>query len=147
MRESREIKNNLVAFGSFAIFAACFSFVLCKMFNAQVVTTIITYLPLPCIAFVLVLSTVILLRGNRVISTLSAMSYHFYLVQMILWNLSALILSTLGLSGNIWKITVSFLACTIISFIMYRFFDKPIKSFFIKRNERKQKTYENNSNK
>ena len=82
---------------------------------------------LPCLFVVLLISRNVKLKGNIVVSTLSAMSYHFFLIQLILWDISTHILDFTGLSGNKTKIAVSLITCTVISFAMYMFFDKPIK--------------------
>ena len=93
---------------------------------------IVLKLAIPGFAVLLLISRNIKLKGNLVISTLSAMSYHFFLVQLILWDVSAKVLNLLGLSGNAAKITVSLTCCTVISFLMYMCFDKPIKKLATK---------------
>lgn len=89
-------------------------------------------LTIPGLSFVLLISRSIKWKGNKVISVLSGMSYHFFLVQLILWDVSSKVMKLLGVSGNKAKIAVSLLSCTIISFLMYMCFDKPIKTLATK---------------
>lgn len=87
---------------------------------------------MPCLFVVLLVSRNIKLKGNKVISILSAMSYHFFLVQLILWDVSGRVMDLFGVSGNKAKIAVSLSCCTVISFLMYMCFDTPVKKLISK---------------
>lgn len=94
--------------------------------------TTILRLSIPGVSVILMLSRSIKWKGNKVISILSGMSYHFFLVQLILWDVSSKVLDVFGASGNKVKIAVSLVCCTVISFLMYMCFDKPIKKIAMK---------------
>ena len=87
---------------------------------------------MPSFFVILLISRSIKLKGNVVISTLSSLSYHFFLIQLILWDVSSRIMKILDVSGNMAKIAVSLICCTVISFLMYMCFDKPIKKIAMK---------------
>ncbi|MBQ6270277.1 MAG: acyltransferase [Clostridiales bacterium] len=89
-------------------------------------------LTIPGVSFVLLISRSIKWKGNKVIRVLSGMSYHFFLVQLILWDVSSKVMKILDVSGNKAKIAVSLISCTIISFLMYMCFDMPIKKLATK---------------
>ncbi|MCR5057552.1 MAG: acyltransferase [Clostridiales bacterium] len=91
------------------------------------VATTVRWLTIPTLSLILMISRSIKWKGNKVISTLSGMSYHFFLVQLILWDVSAKVMKILDVSGNKAKIVVSFVCCTVISFVMYTCVDKPVK--------------------
>ena len=67
------------------------------------------------------------LENSKILSAISGMTYQFFLVQLFLWELSSWVLAQLERSGNIEKIGISFALCTLISYIVWRFYDKPIK--------------------
>ncbi len=94
------------------------------------------YLIIPGVLFLLLISTFVrsrILEKNRLLSILSGMSYQFFLVQCFLWDLTAYILNVFNLSGNDAKKTVSLITCVIVSFMVYMFFDKPIRKLLLRR--------------
>ena len=88
------------------------------------------FIPIPCILILLFLATRIKLKENRVITFFSGISYHVFLIQMVLWNICAIVLKALHLSRNRWRILISLFLCIGGACAMSRFFDRPIRKWF-----------------
>ncbi len=73
------------------------------------------------------------LEKNKLLSIFSGMSYQFFLAQLFLWTLSAKVIGLLGIEGNLIKLIVSFLLCVILSFVVWKYYDKPIRKVLSKR--------------
>ena len=87
------------------------------------------YYPMPLI--ILLLSMANHTRGSfKLLAAFSGIAYQFFLAQLFLWRLSSYVLSLLSLRGNIEKISISFILCTAISFLVQKFYDKPCRKFF-----------------
>lgn len=88
------------------------------------------YLVIPLVLVVLLISSYLRskhLERSRVLSALSGMSYQFFLTQLFLWNLTVWLLGIMNLSGNTAKIAVSFVLCSLISYITWKFYDKSVR--------------------
>ena len=88
------------------------------------------YLTIPFVLLILYTSTLFSLRAlekNKVLATLSGMSYQFFLAQLFIWKLTGWMLKLLQLHGNIAKLMASFILCICLSFITWKFYDKPIR--------------------
>lgn len=97
---------------------------------------ILSFFPIPVILVILLLSTRLFcekIENSKVLSTLSGMSYHFFLVQIFLWEITDGILNLFGLEGNLYKIFGSLSLCTLISYLVYNFYDKPVRKFLIRK--------------
>ncbi len=104
--------------------------------HAGIRNMVFGYLPIPAIMLALWLASYLrcgMLEKSRLLSVLSGMSYQFFLMQLFLWKLTTGVLSLIRLSGNAAKITVSLILCTAISFLVWRFYDKPVRGFLNKR--------------
>ena len=73
------------------------------------------------------------LENSKLLIALSGMSYQFFLVQLFLWKMTAYILGIMGLTGNKAKIILSFLLCTGVSFMIWKFYDKPVRRILIRK--------------
>lgn len=113
------------------------SYIIARLNNhTEIKLLLYSYMPIPIILILLFLAYHIRcerLEKSRILSVLSGMSYQFFLTQMFLWNISSRILKIIHRKGNNAKIVVSLCACTIISFLVWRFIDRPIKSMLQKR--------------
>ncbi len=93
------------------------------VYNVGMVTILTGYMsPIPLIMILLLLSS--LVRSNkfensRVLKLLSGITYQFYLMQLFLWKATQMVLDAFGLSGNKFKILVSFVICTSGAFLIY----------------------------
>lgn len=76
-----------------------------------------------------------ILEESKILCYISTISYHFFLCQLFLWDVSLSFMNMFQLSGNMCKIIVSFISCLAISLIMYEGFDKPIQKRIKKRSE------------
>ncbi len=88
------------------------------------------YLVSPAVLFLLLLSSLVrskVLENSRVLSALSGMSYQFFLAQLFLWKLTAYVLDRFALSGNKTKIGVSLILCTLLSYVVWKYYDKPVR--------------------
>lgn len=104
--------------------------------HADIRTTVFGYLPIPVVCMVLYVSTIVRwqrLENSKVLSALSGMSYQFFLAQLFLWSLTAKTLTIIHMDGNIARIVMSFILCTFISFVTWRFYDKPVRKVLKKR--------------
>lgn len=90
------------------------------------------YMVTPVVLAVLLVSSRLhspMLENNKILFMLSGMSYQFFLTQHFLWLISAGVLEIVNSSdNNVVKIVTSFVLCFVISFLVYRFYDKPIKN-------------------
>lgn len=94
------------------------------------------YLVIPIVLVVLFVATLIpspKLEKSKILAALSGMSYQFFLVQLFLWDLSTWVLQQINMNGNIAKFTISFILCTSISFIIWKYYDKPIRRLLNRR--------------
>ena len=101
---------------------------------------ILTFFPIPVILIILLLSTKIFcerLENSKVLSTFSGMSYQFFLAQIFLWKITDELLHLFGLKGNLFKIFGSLGLCTLISYLVYKFYDKPVKKFLNRKLKKK----------
>lgn len=113
-----------------------FSFVIAVCNHADLKVLIFGYFVVPIILMVLYISNIIrstYLENNRILSMLSGMSYQFFLAQLFLWNLTSKILTILHMNGNIIKIVISFILCLFISFVTWKFYDKPVRKVLNKK--------------
>ena len=105
--------------------------------RAGIKVIVFGYLATPVVLATLLVSSRFespILEKSRVLSILSGMSYQFFLTQHFLWMISAWVLGRINMSdSNIAKIFISFVLCFVISFLVYRFYDKPIKNMLRKR--------------
>ena len=104
--------------------------------KTTMVILVFGYLVIPVILLLLFASFVLraqIFGNSRIISTLSGMSYQFFLMQLFLWDATTIVLKLFHLSGNKAKILVSFIICTLCAFIIYQFYDKPVRSILKKR--------------
>ena len=94
------------------------------------------FLVIPVVSSLLYLSTIIRnkrLEKSKLLAVMSGMSYQFFLAQLFLWNLTAKILNVFRVDGNMERIFTSFLLCVLLSFTVWRFYDKPIREMLKKR--------------
>ena len=94
------------------------------------------YLVIPIVLVVLFVATLIpspKLEKSKILAALSGMSYQFFLVQLFLWDLSTWVLQQINMNGNTAKFTISFILCTSISFIIWKYYDKPIRRLLNRR--------------
>lgn len=85
---------------------------------------------MPLIAALIVCSWLIRsrrLENSRILLYCSSISYHFFLVQIFLWDLTKKIMEGFGLDGSRYKIRVSFVVCLAVAVLMYELFDKPVQ--------------------
>lgn len=96
----------------------------------------VDYLYLPAIIFLMYISSRVsckFLEKNKVFLALSGMTYEFYLIQTFLWRISSRVIELLKLKGNnLEKIVVSFLLGLGCSFVVWKFYDMPIKKLLKK---------------
>lgn len=112
------------------VFIATFSFVIGKYIQPEGPLNIVLFFAVPSILIALLIASRLrseYFEKNRLVSAFSGMSYQFFLVQLFLWNITDLIVKPLGIKGNAEKLMISFSLCTIISYIVWRFYDKPIR--------------------
>lgn len=70
------------------------------------------------------------LQSSKVIRYASSISYAFFLAQCIgLWRFSKDIVEFTGIDDNLFKITVSFVLCTVISAFMHELIERPASKF------------------
>ena len=108
----------------------CISVVIGMINQASLKMIIFGYLSIPIILVFLVFASTLrckCLERSKTISILSGMSYQFFLTQLFLWEITSWLLKMLNIDGNIAKILGSFTICILISFAVWRFFDKPIR--------------------
>lgn len=93
-----------------------------------------SWIALPC--FVAMIITLSGINNNRimesqVVSYACKISYMFFLVQFYAWQLTKIILSSLGLLEiNVMRILLSFVLCVIITIVFYECGEKPLKKIF-----------------
>ncbi|MBQ6383200.1 MAG: acyltransferase [Clostridia bacterium] len=112
------------------------SLLIAKLNGAGVRDTVQGYLILPAVLLCLLASAFLrfpLLERSKILALLSGMSYPFFLTQCFLWDLTSRVLGLLGLGGNTAKLGVSFITCFVISFVVFRFYDKPVRKFLLKK--------------
>lgn len=94
-----------------------------------------TIMCLPLVAAAIVCSYLIRsrhLENSRILLYCSSISYHFFLVQIFLWDLTKMIMDRFGLDGNRYKIMVSFGVCFMLASLIYELFDKPVQKIIKK---------------
>ena len=109
---------------------ACVSGTIWLFSGAGLKEFVFLYMGIPAILIVLLIASKLrcgFLEKSRVLSALSGMSYQFFLMQLFLWKLTDLVLGLIGIQGNAAKIAVSFTICLAGSFLVWRFYDKPIR--------------------
>ena len=112
------------------------SVVIAVLSNSEKRAIFFQYMIIPAVLFVFFLATQIRSRhmeNNKVLTAFSGMSYQFFLIQLFLWKLSSMALSLVKTYDNDSKIICSFILCTLVSFVMWKFYDKPIRKVLIKR--------------
>ncbi len=90
------------------------------------------YLVIPAVLFILLAAGRLRserMENSRLLLAMGKMSYQFFLTQLFLWNLTSRILWLIRLKGNTAQIVVSFTICILISFFVWRFFDRPVKRY------------------
>ena len=98
--------------------------------------TLFGYVHVPLILLVMLVGACIRCRPlekSRILSALSGMSYQFFLMQLFLWKLSDLVLGLFGWEGNAIRIAVSFCLCLGCSFLVWFFYDRPVRRLLKKR--------------
>ncbi len=89
------------------------------------------YLLIPLVSLMLFVASglkSIHIENSKVLSALSGMTYPFYMVQLFLWDITNLILEGLRIEeSNTMKICMSFAICIIIAFLVWRFYEKPLR--------------------
>lgn len=94
--------------------------------------------------FVLLLCAAFIMRSemlerNKVLRYLSGLIYYFFILQLVLWNITDMVFHVLNsiagfdLSSNSSKILLSFSICLLISIAIREFIDKPIKTILLNR--------------
>ena len=80
------------------------------------------------------------LEGNAVLHYCSGLIYYFFILQLILWNVTDLVFSFAESAGlnfiqktNSGKLIVSFAICALLSVVMCEFIDKPVKNYCFKK--------------
>ncbi len=99
------------------------------------------YLVIPAVLFILLAAGRLRserMENSRLLLAMGKMSYQFFLTQLFLWNLTSRILWLIRLKGNTAQIVVSFTICILISFFVWRFFDRPVKRYLNRKCIRKQ---------
>ncbi len=104
--------------------------------KVDIIVLVFGYMVIPGILSVL--SAASCVRGKRIensklLSVLSGMSYQFFLAQLFLWKITGGLLEVLGISGNMVKISVSLICCIFISFIVWYFYDRPVRKILYKK--------------
>ena len=95
---------------------------------------VFTYLPTPVILVALFLACRLrsrYLENSKTLSVMSGITYQFFLMQLFLWKLSAWVLEFFHVYGNKTKIFSSLCLCTLISWFIRQYYDKPIKKLLI----------------
>ena len=86
--------------------------------------------------------TIRLLKSNGIIEKtilfFSSISYAFFLAQFFTWDLSFIIIDFIGMDSNLLRIFVSFSVCLLISTVLHKLIEKPVKQFVIKHLQEKQ---------
>lgn len=98
--------------------------------HENIQATVYGYLVNPAVLLILLVSSLVRsrrLENSRVLSVLSGISYQFFLAQLFLWKLTAWVLGMLGLGGNRFKIGMSLVLCTLLSLVVWRVYDKPVR--------------------
>lgn len=107
------------------------SVVVAKLNHAELKAIVFEYLSISLVLVALYLSTrmrCLILENSRLLSSLSGMSYQFFLAQLFLWIITDAVLRIFGVEGNSIKILTSFFICVAISYFTWRFFDKWIRN-------------------
>ena len=76
------------------------------------------------------------LENSRPLKYLSALSYYFFLMQFITWNLTQIIMNVVGTKGNEWKLLLSFAVCLVLSITSKCVIDKLVRSIRKSANRR-----------
>ncbi len=69
---------------------------------------------------------------SKVLNYMSAISYAFFLAQFFIWSIVKVLMSVFPY-GNIFKIVISIIVCTIISIIMHELIEKPSKKILSRK--------------
>ena len=96
----------------------------------------IIYFPIPIISVLLYLSLNVRnekLESNRILNILGKISYQFFLSQLFLWKVSAIVLSILKNHSNIARIIVSLICCLVMSLFIYYLYDRPIQKLIMRK--------------
>lgn len=112
------------------------SLILALVSHENIQATVYGYLVIPAVFLILLISSLVrsrLLENSRVLSVLSGISYQFFLAQLFLWKLTSWVLGMLGLGGNRAKLGVSLVLCTLLSYTVWRFYDKPVRKFLSRK--------------
>ena len=95
------------------------------------------YLVIPGVLFFLLAAShlrLVKLENSKILSALSGMSYQFFLTQLFLWNLTSWLIGVLHINdGNVQRIGLSFILCALISFVVWRFYDRPVRKALARR--------------
>ena len=68
------------------------------------------------------------LENSKVLAYLSALSYHFFLMQFVTWTITEKLMMATGLEGQAYKLILSFLVCCLLSV-----FSKEVTERIVKR--------------
>ena len=113
------------------------SVVLAVLCHAGLKATVFQYLVIPVILLLLVASVYLRcesLENSSILSMVSGMTYQFFLMQLFLWNLTAWVFEVFRMAGsNTERICVSLILCTVVSLLIWKFYDKPVKNLLKKR--------------
>lgn len=117
--------------GCVIMFSLFIATMIASLAHATAKEVVFVFLVIPSILlllFVACLVRSVKLEHSKHLLTLSSMSYQFFLVQLFLWKLSKRVLGIVHLENNNFaRIGISFILCISISFLVWRFYDKPIK--------------------
>ena len=128
---TQERKTKAIAFPALSIAALTVISVLISLLsNSGLRMMVLSYLVIPVVLILFLVSSILhweIIEKSKILSALSGMSYQFFLMQLFLWDLTAVVLGVLNLSDNAIKIVTSFVLCTVLSYIVFRFIDKPVR--------------------
>ena len=114
----------------------CISALMAAVVHADTERLVFDYLATPGILLSLLLASILRskwLEESKLLSVLSGMSYQFFLAQLFLWKLSDSLMDLLRLHGSIAQFAVSISCCTILSYTVWRFYDKPLRKLLGKK--------------
>lgn len=79
------------------------------------------------------------LENSKALAYLSTLSYHFFLMQFITWNITGNLMAAAGLEGNMYKVILSFLICSILSVFSKELTERIVRSLKRRKKERSAK--------
>lgn len=123
-----------IAFTIIVLFLISFSLSLLSNSGKRIM--VFGYLVIPTILVLILFSYFIRSRffeNSKLLAILSGMSYQFFLMQLFLWNITSFVMRLFHLQGNKAKILMSFFICTLGAFIIFWFYDRPVRRFLKKR--------------